>query len=101
MLSLLATLAIAHTHDGCIDGKSPPAVLSRPQLSTLISIAPQTSFRQVRHLIGDPGCQLYSPKGKRWAYPAIWDPSTWVVVNTDDWDRYQFYSFSLGHGGQL
>ncbi len=76
------------------------AVLSREQLSQLLSVDLQANRDTVRQVIDQPYCVLNSgetPTGlpvEREAYPLAFDPQTWVVVQYEA-DSYVGYDFTF------
>lgn len=77
-------------------------VLSRDQLSQLLSIPEGAGKAQVRQVIPTPYCQLSDLQvragsvAEREVYPLAFDPQTWFVVLYEG-DRYAGYSFSFRH----
>ncbi len=78
------------------------AVLSRDQLSKLLTVPEGASKDQVRQVVSSPYCQLANLQlragetSQREAYPLAFDPQTWLVVMYEG-DSYAGYSFSFRH----
>lgn len=76
------------------------SVLSREQLSQLLSVPEGSSKDQVRQVMNAPYCRLSNLEvragmtAQREAYPLAFDPQTWFVVLYEG-DQYIGYSFSF------
>lgn len=90
------------TRDVCQGKVEQRVVLSRDQLSRLLTVPERASRSQVRQVVNQPYCQLQSLKvragatAQREAYPLAFDPNTWLVVLYEG-DEYAGYSFSFRH----
>jgi hypothetical protein len=94
--------------DQCQEVVQPKAVLSRHQLSQLISISANNSTQvsidqaKVEAIAKVPYCRLSSvtlPTGaiaKRDAYPLAFDPDTWLIILYEG-NQYTGYDFSFRH----
>lgn len=86
----------------CQEVVQPRAVLSRDQLSKLLTIPERAAKTQVRQVVKEPYCQLSDVEvrsnvsSRREAYPLEFDPQTWLVVMYEG-DEYAGYSFSFRH----
>lgn len=93
--------------DGCIYLINPSGRISRPNLDYVIELRTPETFEALTASLGRPFCQLTPgflnmPDGTqayadRFAYPAEWDPSTFVVLFFTADRRLGGYGFSLGH----
>lgn len=76
------------------------AVLSRDQLSKLLSIPERSSREAVREVIDQPYCLLANvavregTPSEREAYPLEFDPQTWLIVLYEG-EEYVGYDFSF------
>jgi hypothetical protein len=88
--------------DGCQRVTQPDAVLSRSQLTQLLSIPERSTKAQIRQALPAPYCQLSDVQvrstmtAQREAYPLAFDPQTWLVVLYEG-DEYVGYDFSFRH----
>ena len=76
------------------------SVLSRPELTELLSVPERSAKEAVRQVIAEPFC-LMAPvevregvTAEREAYPLAFDPQTWLVVLYEG-DEYAGYDFSF------
>jgi len=96
--SLFAQLAPAK--DRCEEVIQPKSVLSREQLSQLLTIPDRTNKEQLRQVTKTPYCRLSNATAQsgtateREAYPLAFDPQTWLVV-TYEGGEYAGYTFSF------
>jgi hypothetical protein len=92
----------APTREMCQEVVQPKAVLSRGQLSKLLTIPERSNKMQVRQIVQDPYCKLpdlqvrAGTTAQREAYPLAFDPQTWFVVLYEG-EEYAGYSFSFRH----
>lgn len=76
----------------------PQAVLSRAQLSQLLSVPERDSKESVRAIVAEPYCNLPAVElragvpAEREAYPLEFDPKTWFVVLYEN-NEYAGYDF--------
>ncbi|MCS6811955.1 MAG: hypothetical protein NZ772_00015 [Cyanobacteria bacterium] len=76
------------------------AVLSRHQLSQLLTMASPNSKQTVQAIVGVPYCRLSQIKGDtgtmldREAYPMEFDPQVWLIVLYEG-NTYAGYTFSF------
>jgi hypothetical protein len=76
----------------------PQAVLSRSQLSQLLSVPERNSKEAVRAIVAEPYCSLPAVElragvsAEREAYPLEFDPKTWFVVLYEN-NEYAGYDF--------
>ncbi|MGJ3251706.1 MAG: hypothetical protein ACFE0J_11310 [Elainellaceae cyanobacterium] len=88
--------------DICEEIIQPESVLSRDELSQLLSIPERDSREAVRRIISAPYCQMPSIEirsgilAEREAYPLEFDPQTWLVILYEG-DEYAGYAFSFQH----
>jgi hypothetical protein len=88
--------------EACQEVPKSGVVLSRDQLSQLLSIPEGSSKEQLRQVMPVPYCQLRDLQvragsvAQRDVYPLAFDPQTWLVVLYEG-DRYAGYSFSFRH----
>lgn len=86
--------------DGCAQIVQPRKVLSREQLSQLLSIPERDRKTRVRAIVKEPYCKLTSlevrkgVKAEREAYPLAFDPQTRLIILYEG-DEYAGYSFSF------
>ncbi|NJP10841.1 MAG: hypothetical protein HC866_16330 [Leptolyngbyaceae cyanobacterium RU_5_1] len=86
--------------DVCQQIVDPKAILSRDQLSQLLTLPERTRKAQLRQLLQTPYCQLPNLEvragvsAERAAYPLAFDPQTWFIVLYEG-DEYAGYSFSF------
>lgn len=78
------------------------AVLSREQLTQMLSVPERANKQAIRQVMQLPYCRLSAiqPRAgitaEREAYPLAFDPKTWLVVLYEG-DEYAGYSFSFRH----
>ena len=78
------------------------SVLSREQLSRLLTLPEGANQNQVRQVVREPYCKLATlnlrqgAQSRREAYPLAFDPQTWFVVMYEG-ESYAGYSFSFRH----
>ncbi|UBF27263.1 hypothetical protein K9N68_04675 [Kovacikia minuta CCNUW1] len=88
--------------DTCQEVIQSKAVLSREQLSRLLTVPERADKAQVRQVLNEPYCKLSllqirtGPSSQREAYPLAFDPQTWLVVLYEG-EEYVGYSFSFRH----
>lgn len=76
----------------------PQAVLSRSQLSQLLSVPERSSKESMRAIVAEPYCRLPALElragvpAEREAYPLEFDPKTWFVVLYEN-NEYAGYDF--------
>lgn len=106
---MLALMAILLPHNGksspaktemCQQQVQAQSVLSRDELTKLLSVPERSTKQAVRDVIAEPFC-LMSPvavregaESEREAYPLEFDPQTWLVVLYEG-DEYAGYDFSF------
>ncbi len=92
----------APAKDVCQEVIEAKAVLSREQLSQLLTVPERSNREQMRQVIPAPYCQLPDIQvrsnipAQREAYPLAFDPQTWLVVLYEG-NEYAGYSFSFRH----
>jgi hypothetical protein len=92
----------APSKDACQEVIQPKAVLSRDQLSQLLTVPERSSQEQIRQLMKEPYCRLPDVQvragvmARREVYPLAFDPQTWFVVLYEG-GEYAGYSFSFRH----
>lgn len=78
------------------------AVLSREQLTQVLSVPERANKQTIRQVMKLPYCRLKTVQlragttAEREAYPLAFDPKTWLVVLYEG-DEYVGYSFSFRH----
>ena len=88
--------------DICQQRVETTSVLSRAQLSQLLSIPERTAKEAVRKIVEEPYCVLQpleiraGAEAQREAYPLAFDPQTWFVVLYEN-EEYAGYDFSFRH----
>lgn len=93
---------VAPTKDICQEIVQSRTVLSREQLSQLLTVPEGSGKEQVLQVVREPYCKLQTLQlragevSQREAYPLAFDPQTWLVVLYED-DQYAGYSFSFRH----
>jgi hypothetical protein len=93
---------VAPAKDVCQEIVQSQAILSRDQLSKLLTVPEGSSQEQVRQIVKEPYCKLQNLQlrvgeaSQREAYPLAFDPQTWFVVLYEG-DQYAGYSFSFRH----
>ncbi len=94
--------APAPNRDVCQEIVRSQVVLSREQLSQLLTIPERSPKDQIRQVMPAPYCKLKplslrtNTPAYREAYPLAFDPQTWFVVLYEG-DEYAGYSFSFRH----
>jgi len=88
------------SQDICQQRVQSQSVLSRQELSQLLTVAERSDKETVRQIVQEPYC-LLSPvtvregvQADREAYPLEFDPQTWFVVLYED-GEYAGYDFSF------
>ncbi|MDJ0706264.1 MAG: hypothetical protein QNJ46_23580 [Leptolyngbyaceae cyanobacterium MO_188.B28] len=93
---------IAPRIDICQKRVETSAVLSRAQLSQLLSVPERSAKESVRKIVEAPYCVLQplelraGIEAQREAYPLEFDPQTWFVVLYEN-EEYAGYDFSFRH----
>ena len=88
--------------DVCQKRVEATAVLSRSQLSQLLSVPERSAKEAVRKIVEQPYCVLQpleiraGAEAQREAYPLAFDPQTWFVVLYEN-EEYAGYDFSFRH----
>ncbi|MGC8714100.1 MAG: hypothetical protein ACP5RH_17070 [Leptodesmis sp.] len=88
------------TPERCQEIVQAKSVLSREQLSQLLSVPEGSNRNQLRQIMNAPYCRLSNLEvragvtAQREAYPLAFDPQTWFVVLYEG-DQYIGYSFSF------
>ena len=88
--------------DLCQDIISSQAVLSRQQLTQLLTIPERENRQAIEAIAEEPYCTLTAIEvragvsAERAAYPLAFDPNTWLVVLYED-EEYVGYGFKLQH----
>ena len=88
--------------DLCQDIISSQAVLSRQQLTQLLTIPERENRQAIEAIAEAPYCNLTAIEvragvsAERAAYPLAFDPNTWLVVLYED-EEYAGYGFKLQH----
>ncbi|MEO0870190.1 MAG: hypothetical protein AAFY17_17520 [Cyanobacteria bacterium J06642_11] len=92
--------AASSQKDLCQEIISSQAVLSRHQLTQLLTVPERENRQAVDDIVADPYCTL-SPievragvTAERAAYPLAFDPNTWLVVLYEE-EEYAGYGFKL------
>ncbi|NJR69051.1 MAG: hypothetical protein HC771_10555 [Synechococcales cyanobacterium CRU_2_2] len=92
--------SIVKTQDyECQEVVQPESVLSRAQLTQLLTIPERAAREKVREVVKEPYCLMPSVKIRagvsavREAYPLEFDPETWIVMLYEG-DEYAGYSFN-------
>lgn len=86
--------------DVCQQEVQPESVLSRPELTELLSVPERSAKEAVRQVIAEPYCRMAPVEvregvtAEREAYPLAFDPQTWLVVLYEG-DEYAGYDFSF------
>lgn len=81
---------------------SSQAVLSRQQLSQLLTVPERENRQAIEAIAAEPYCTLdpielrAGVDAERAAYPLAFDPNTWLVVLYED-EEYVGYDFKLQH----
>ena len=88
--------------DLCQDIISSQAVLSRQQLTQLLTVPERENRQAIETIAEEPYCALAAievragVEAERTAYPLAFDPNTWLVVLYED-EEYVGYGFKLQH----
>ncbi|EKU97013.1 hypothetical protein Lepto7375DRAFT_1047 [Leptolyngbya sp. PCC 7375] len=88
--------------DLCQNIISSQAVLSRQQLTQLLTVPERENRQAIEAIAEDPYCTLTAIEvragvtAERVAYPLAFDPNTWLVVLYED-EEYAGYGFKLQH----
>jgi hypothetical protein len=86
--------------DTCKQVIQPQRVLSREQLSNLLTVSERDHKNRVKAIVKEPYCKLPNldigrgRSAQRDAYPLAFDPQTWLIVLYEG-DEYAGYSFSF------
>ena len=94
--------AAAARQDLCQDIISSQTVLSRQQLTQLLTVPERENRQAIETIAAEPYCTLDAIKvragveAERAAYPLAFDPNTWLVVLYED-AEYVGYGFKLQH----
>lgn len=94
--------AASAKQDLCQDIISSQAVLSRQQLTQLLTIPERENRQSIEAIAEAPYCTLTAIEvragvsAERAAYPLAFDPNTWLVVLYED-EEYVGYGFKLQH----
>ncbi len=92
--------SFSSTSEPCQEIVQAQSVLSREQLSQLLSVPEGSSRDQLRQVMNAPYCRLSKLEvragvtAQREAYPLAFDPQAWFVVLYEG-DQYIGYSFSF------
>ena len=76
------------------------AVLSREQLTKILTVPERSSQQSVKNIVAEPYCQLSDIElrdgvtAKREAYPLAFSPTTWLVMLYES-DEYAGFTFSF------
>jgi len=98
-LGLLSKNA-SQDEDVCQQVVQETAVLSREQLTQVLSVPERANKQAIRRVMKLPYCRLKTVQlragitAEREAYPLAFDPKTWLVVLYEG-DEYAGYSFSF------
>jgi hypothetical protein len=90
----------AASRNACQELVQSQAVLSREQLSRLLTVPERSSRLQVRQVIPEPYCKFSDVQiragatAQREAYPLTFDSQTWLVVLYEG-NEYAGYDFSF------
>lgn len=94
--------AASTTQDLCQNIISNQAVLSRQQLTQLLTVPERENRQVIEAIVEEPYCTLAAievragVEAERAAYPLAFDPNTWLVVLYED-EEYVGYGFKLHH----
>lgn len=94
--------AASATEDLCQTILSSQAVLSRQQLTQLLTVPERENRQAIEAIANDPYCSLAAievragVEAERAAYPLAFDPNTWLVVLYEN-EEYVGYGFKLHH----
>ena len=76
------------------------AILSRDELTALLSVPERESMARIREVVSSPYCKLADLElrvgaiAEREAYPLAFDPDTWLIILYEG-DEYAGYDFSF------
>lgn len=88
--------------DLCQEILQPRSVLSRDELSRLLTVPERSTKARVREVVQEPYCTLPEVEVRagaiaiREAYPLAFDPQTWFVILYEE-GEYAGYAFSFQH----
>ncbi len=94
--------AAADKQNLCQNIISSQAVLSRQQLTQLLTVPERENRQAIEAIAEEPYCALAAIEvragvmAERTAYPLAFDPNTWLVVLYED-EEYVGYGFKLQH----
>lgn len=94
--------AASDQKDLCQDIISSQTVLSRQQLTQLLTVPERQNRQAIEVIAKEPYCVLAAIEvradvmAERTAYPLAFDPNTWLVVLYED-EEYVGYDFKLQH----
>ena len=94
--------AASANEDLCQDIVSSQVVLSRQQLTQLLTVPERENRQAIEAIAKEPYCSLTAIEvragvmAERAAYPLAFDPNTWLVVLYED-EEYVGYGFKLQH----
>ncbi len=94
--------AAAAKQDLCQEIVSSQAVLSRQQLTQLLTVPERENRQAIEAIAEAPYCSLAAIEvragvmAERAAYPLAFDPNTWLVVLYED-EEYVGYGFKIQH----
>lgn len=94
--------AASTEQDLCQDIISSQAVLSRQQLTQLLTVPERENRQAIEAITESPYCTLSAIEvragvtAERAAYPLAFDPNTWLVVLYED-EEYVGYGFKIQH----
>jgi hypothetical protein len=86
--------------DNCANSPQASAVLSREQLSRILTVTERDPKSKIRAIVPTPYCTLPNLEVRsgvqsvREAYPLAFDPQTWLVLQYEG-DEYIGYKFSF------
>lgn len=96
----LLSKTASQDEDICQQVVQETAVLSREQLTQVLSVPERANKQAIRRVMKLPYCRLKTVQlragitAEREAYPLAFDPKTWLVVLYEG-DEYAGYSFSF------
>ena len=94
--------AAAARKDLCQNVISSQTVLSRQQLTQLLTVPERENRQAIEAIVEEPYCTLSAMEvragitAERAAYPLAFDPNTWLVVLYEE-EEYVGYGFKLQH----
>ena len=94
------TPAVGNTKESCQTVVQASAVLSREQLTQILTVPERSSQQSVKEIVAEPYCQLsdielrHGITAKREAYPLAFSPTTWLVMLYEN-DEYAGFAFSF------